>query len=87
MSTHPRSQYVGLRYIVMLQSMPINRWLTVKAISERLANRGFVVHERTIQRDLWKLSTQFGLEEIDVGHKKCWRRTLDLEQMRGQKAA
>lgn len=80
------SQDTAIRYVAMLTAMLVGRWMSTSAINERLVNRGFQVSERTIQRDLWKLAAQFGLEEMVVGaKKKVWRRTRDLEQMYGSR--
>jgi hypothetical protein len=77
----------AIRHIVMLQCMPLGQWVSTRAIQIRLSQRGYDVSMRSIQRDLQKLAADFGLQCEGIGPSLVWRRTLDLEQMRGQKAA
>lgn len=77
----------AIRHLVMMQCMPLGQWVSTRAIKYRLSKRGHDVSMRSIQRDLRKLAADFGLQCEGVGPSLVWRRTLDLEQMRGQKAA
>lgn len=77
----------AIRHLVMLQCMPLGKWVPTRAIQYRLSQRGHDINIRSIQRDLQKLAGEFGLQSGGVGPSTVWRRTLDLEQMRGQKVA
>lgn len=78
------TQDTALRYVTMVQLMPVGRWLSVAEIRSRLADAGYEVTERTVQRDLWKLSRGFCLEAMDVSgcsNKYVWRATRPLAQI------
>lgn len=82
MSGQQPIQDTSLRLLVMLQCMPVNRWLEVTDIHARMEARGFVVSLRTVQRDLWKMARHFGLECIEAsehGRKLAWRRTRPMD--------
>jgi len=59
----------GLRLCLVLTMLPrLPHKLTARVVSERLAERGFRVSVRTVERDLQKLRTAFPLA-VDDSHK------------------
>jgi len=61
-----------LRQLTLLQLLPRRQpGLTTTALRSRLRDRGFVVHLRTVQRDLDRLSSRFGFT-CDEGSPPRW---------------
>ena len=57
----------------MLKMLPSKRpGITVRGLKERLEHEGFVVHRRTIERDLITLSTVFSVVCNDLGSPVGW---------------
>ena len=82
-----------LRQWVMLRQIPrYPRKITVRSLRERLADQGYVTSERTLQRDLLRLSGElFGLLQDDRSrpHGWSWDREaapLDIPGMEPQTA-
>ena len=82
-----------IRQLMMLRRIPRHpRRITVQDLSDYLANQGYAVTERTVQRDLLTLSGRlFGLSLDDRSrpHGWCWDRDavhLDIPGMEPQPA-
>ena len=76
-----------LRYLAILQSIPREPMqIAVQDLRRKLADRGFKVTVRTIQRDLIKLETHFplGCQDSQNRYGWCWLRSagiLDIPQL------
>lgn len=69
------------RYIAMLEMIPREpQFTTTPDLTDRLSSRGFEVTLRTVQRDLERLASQFGLicDESSRPKKWAWLKTADV---------
>lgn len=75
---------MALRLVQTARLVPLGRWTTTSAVHAALADLGYHVTTRTVQRDLWLLARPFGLEnsgEGCAGDPYRWRRTRRLEDL------
>lgn len=71
-----------IRLIHTAKAVPTRRWALTAEIHERLKENGYLVSRRTVERDLMKLSTAFGLDiRGGGGNVYEWRRTRSLEEV------
>lgn len=61
------------RLLELLKALPHHRWATPSELREQLADRGFVVDLRSVQRDLKELQKSFPLDQNDKGKPHGWR--------------
>ena len=61
------------RLLELLKALPHHRWATPSELREQLADRGFVVDLRSVQRDLKELQKSFPLDHNDKGKPHGWR--------------
>ena len=61
-----------LRHWVMLSQIPLGRGIDTTTLAERLADAGFPVTQRTVQRDLERLAHVFGLTCDDTSKPYRW---------------
>ena len=67
-----KKHYTLLRQLEMLKCLG-SQWTTTKEIQTRLANGGFEIDVRTLQRDLLELQESFPIELNDKGRPFGWR--------------
>lgn len=90
----PMKKDTSFRNLLMLQMIPREpQTITVDILKERLADQGYEVHMRTIQRDLNKYSLKFGITsrkaEDNSTNCWCWSRDaalLDIPEMNSMTA-
>lgn len=76
------ASHTALRMVQMVASMPHNRWVTTPQVHATLADMGYRVSLRTVQRDLVKLAPVFGLQTRGSGYAAHeWKRTIVLAEM------
>lgn len=64
----------SLRYLILLGLLPKQRpGIGTYEIQQQLKKKGYEVTQRTIQRDLEKLSTDFPIKADPKGNKNLWR--------------
>lgn len=61
------------RLLELLKALPHHRWATPKDLRDQLADRGFEVDLRSVQRDLKDLQRSFPLDHNDKGRPHGWR--------------
>lgn len=61
------------RLLELLKALPHHRWATPSELREQLADRGFEVDLRSVQRDLKELQKSFPLDHNDKGKPHGWR--------------
>jgi predicted DNA-binding transcriptional regulator YafY len=61
------------RLLELLKALPHYRWATPTQLRELLADRGFEVDLRSVQRDLKELQKHFPLDHNDKGRPHGWR--------------
>jgi predicted DNA-binding transcriptional regulator YafY len=61
------------RLLELLKTLPHHRWATPGELREQLADRGFDVDLRSVQRDLKELQKHFPLDHNDKGRPHGWR--------------
>ncbi|OGB01387.1 MAG: hypothetical protein A3E25_14650 [Burkholderiales bacterium RIFCSPHIGHO2_12_FULL_69_20] len=61
------------RLLELLKALPHHRWATPSELREQLADRGFEVDLRSVQRDLKDLQKSFPLDHNDKGRPHGWR--------------
>lgn len=61
------------RLLELLKALPHHRWATPAELREQLADRGFEVDLRSVQRDLKDLQKSFPLDHNDKGKPHGWR--------------
>jgi predicted DNA-binding transcriptional regulator YafY len=61
------------RLLELLKALPHHRWATPAELREQLADRGFEVDVRSVQRDLKELQKSFPLDHNDKGKPHGWR--------------
>lgn len=61
------------RLLELLKALPHHRWATPGELREQLADRGFDVDLRSVQRDLKELQKSFPLDHNDKGKPHGWR--------------
>jgi predicted DNA-binding transcriptional regulator YafY len=61
------------RLLELLKALPHHRWATPSELREQLADRGFEVDLRSVQRDLKELQKSFPLDHNDKGRPHGWR--------------
>lgn len=68
----------SLRYLAMLQEVPrFPKSRSAEEIHSALSAAGYEVDLRSIQRDLQKLASNFGLESVQQAKKLLWRYKAD----------
>ena len=72
---------VLLRQIEMLRMIPRNKMVTTRKIKARLETLGYVITERTIQRDLNELSRKFPIICDDTRKPYQWSMTDDIADL------
>ena len=73
--------YSAIRLLVTANLVPMERWATAGQIVAGLNARGYKVCERTVQRDLRRLSGTFDLECDTRTKPYFWRRNRRLEEI------
>lgn len=61
------------RLLELLKALPHHRWATPSELREQLADRGFEIDLRSVQRDLKELQKSFPLDHNDKGRPHGWR--------------
>jgi len=61
------------RLLELLKALPHHRWATPSELRDQLADRGFGVDLRSVQRDLKELQKSFPLDHNDLGRPHGWR--------------
>lgn len=61
------------RLLELLKALPHHRWATPGELRDQLADRGFEVDLRSVQRDLKELQKSFPLDHNDKGKPHGWR--------------
>lgn len=61
------------RLLELLKALPHHRWATPAELREQLADRGFEVDLRSVQRDLKDLQKSFPIDHNDKGKPHGWR--------------
>jgi predicted DNA-binding transcriptional regulator YafY len=61
------------RLLELLKALPHHRWATPSELLAQLADRGFEVDLRSVQRDLKELQQHFPLDHNDKGRPHGWR--------------
>lgn len=61
------------RLLELLKALPHHRWATPSELREQLADRGFEIDLRSVQRDLKELQKHFPLDHNDKGRPHGWR--------------
>lgn len=61
------------RLLELLKALPHHRWATPSELRDQLADRGFDVDLRSVQRDLKDLQKSFPLDHNDKGKPHGWR--------------
>ena len=61
------------RLLELLKALPHHHWSTPSDLREQLADRGFEVDLRSVQRDLKELQKSFPLDHNDKGKPHGWR--------------
>ena len=61
------------RLLELLKALPHHRWATPSELREQLADCGFAVDLRSVQRDLKELQKNFPLDHNDKGKPHGWR--------------
>lgn len=61
------------RLLELLKALPHHRWATPSELRDQLADRGFDVDLRSVQRDLKELQKSFPVDHNDKGRPHGWR--------------
>lgn len=61
------------RLLELLKALPHRGWSTPSELREQLADRGYDVDVRSIQRDLKELQRSFPLDQNDKSRPHGWR--------------
>lgn len=72
MANRPKHDTLS-RLLELLKALPHHGWTTPSELREQLANRGFDVDLRSVQRDLKELQKTFPLDHNDKGKPHGWR--------------
>ncbi|GAA0341135.1 hypothetical protein GCM10009092_02080 [Bowmanella denitrificans] len=69
-----------IRLLTMMQMIPLYpRWITAKSLHQGLADQGYDVTKRTIERDLNRFSTILGLVSVDSPEGNKWSYSRDTQ--------
>jgi predicted DNA-binding transcriptional regulator YafY len=72
MPAQPKHETLS-RLLELLKALPHHRWATPGELRDQLADRGFDVDLRSVQRDLKELQKSFPLDHNDKGKPHGWR--------------
>jgi predicted DNA-binding transcriptional regulator YafY len=72
MPAQPKHETLS-RLLELLKALPHQRWATPGELRELLADRGFDIDLRSVQRDLKELQRSFPLDHNDKGKPHGWR--------------
>lgn len=72
MPAQPKHETLS-RLLELLKALPHHRWATPKELRQQLADQGFDVDVRSIQRDLKELQKSFPLDHDDDSRPHGWR--------------
>ena len=72
MTAQPKQDTLS-RLLELLKALPHHRWATPRELRDQLADRGFDVDVRSVQRDLKTLQESFPLDHNDKGKPHGWR--------------